>query len=141
MKQAPLVLDNKTARGVFLHAHALAHDPLVHDGDILALIRRLGFVQLDSIQTVARAHHHILHARSAAYRPADLARLQGDERALFEHWTHDASVIPIEHFPHWRVRFARTKRLTQTSAAWSPLLRGWSAVVTPFFLRGARSRP
>jgi uncharacterized protein YcaQ len=119
MKNAPLVLDNRIARRIFLDAHALSHDPNGHDGDILGLIRRLGFVQLDSIQTVARAHHHILHARSARYRPADLARLQGDERALFEHWTHDASVIPIEHFPHWRIRFARAKRVAQTSTVWA----------------------
>jgi uncharacterized protein YcaQ len=122
MKPAPLVLDNPTARRVFLHAHALSHDPRSHDADLLSLIRRLGFVQLDSIQTVARAHHHILHTRSAGYRPGDLARLQGEQRALFEHWTHDASVIPIEHYPHWRVRFARASRHARESPDWAARL-------------------
>jgi uncharacterized protein YcaQ len=122
MKRAHLVLDNIAARRIFLHAHGLSHDPNGHDGDVLSQIRHLGFVQLDSIQTVARAHHHILHTRSAAYRPADLRRLQGDERALFEHWTHDASVIPIEHFPHWRLRFARAKRYARDNPVWAARL-------------------
>ncbi|MCC6920151.1 MAG: YcaQ family DNA glycosylase [Alphaproteobacteria bacterium] len=120
-KKPPLVLDNAAARRIFLHAHALSHAPA--DGtDILALIRRLGFVQLDSIQTVARAHHHILHSRSSSYAAADLARLHGSDRALFEHWTHDASIIPIEHYPHWRIRFARTRQRVRDNPVWAERL-------------------
>jgi uncharacterized protein YcaQ len=26
---------------------------------------------------------------------------------VFEHWTHDASAIAMDHFPHWRLKFAR----------------------------------
>ncbi len=26
-----------------------------------------------------------------------------------EHWTHDASMISMRHFPHWRLRFRRNK--------------------------------
>ena len=71
----------------------------------MAEIRRLGFVQLDSISIVERAHHHILWTRLPGYGPAMLAELQSQGR-IFEHWTHDASVIPSEWFPHWRRRFA-----------------------------------
>jgi len=75
---------------------------------IAALIRRLGFVQLDTISIVERAHHHILWARRHAYRPATLERLQRSGN-LFEHFTHDASLIPAEWFPHWRHRFQRVQ--------------------------------
>ncbi len=74
----------------------------------LALIRRLGFVQVDSINIVERAHHHILWSRLHAYRPKILETLQGSGQ-VFEHWTHDASIIPSELFPHWRHRFARVE--------------------------------
>jgi uncharacterized protein YcaQ len=30
-------------------------------------------------------------------------------RATFEHWTHDASIIPMAFYPHWRLRFARDR--------------------------------
>jgi uncharacterized protein YcaQ len=72
-------------------------------------VEALGFVQLDSINAVERAHHHILHARSRGYRAAHLARLVEKDRLLFEHWTHDAAVLPASFFPYWRHRFAREK--------------------------------
>ena len=103
------VLDNATARAVFLERHGLAEPPSgpAQGGDLAAVIDRLGFVQLDSIATVARAHHMILHARRTAYRPPALAALHDRARGLFEHWTHDASVLPMRLFPYWRLKFAR----------------------------------
>ncbi len=71
------------------------------------LIERLGFVQLDTINVVERAHQHILFTRLDEYRPAHLTRLLERDRKLFEHWTHDASVIPIDWFRYWRLRFRR----------------------------------
>ena len=102
-------IDTRAARHLFLHRSGLAQAPSgpAKGDDLLGLIRELGFVQLDSINTVARAHDLTLFARRPAYRPKALKRLYESDRALFEHWTHDASVIPIEFYPHWRLRFAR----------------------------------
>lgn len=104
-----LRLDNHAARRVFLAAHALAEGPTgpAKGADLLALIHRLGFVQIDSINTVERAHHMILWSRRPSYRPENLKPLLERDRTLFEHWTHDASVIPTEFLPHWQARFAR----------------------------------
>ncbi len=71
------------------------------------LIDRLGYVQVDSINTVERAHHMILLARSDGYRRRDFERLLHDDRALFENWTHDAAVIPSAYFRYWQLRFER----------------------------------
>ena len=101
-------LTNGAARRLFLHRHALLDAPS-QGGGLLSLITRLGFVQVDSVTTVERAHHMILHARRTSYRPADLPPLLERDRTLFEHWTHDASVIPTEFLPHWRLRFARDR--------------------------------
>ncbi len=102
-------LDNRAARRLFLDRHALSEPPAgaAHGADLLDLIRRLGFVQLDSINTVARAHDLILYARRPRYRPAALKRLHERDRALFEHWTHDASIIPMEFYPWWKMRMRR----------------------------------
>ena len=78
------------------------------DKDALhGLIHQLGFVQVDSIRTVERAHHMILFTRNQTYRPEHLRQLLEDDRRLFEHWTHDASIIPSEFYHHWQGRFAR----------------------------------
>ncbi|MCL6283638.1 winged helix DNA-binding domain-containing protein [Ruegeria sp. 2012CJ41-6] len=102
-------LDNRTARYVFLDRHALAETPAGpgKGDDLSALIQRLGFVQVDSINTLARAHDMILYSRRPAYRPAHLKRLYERDRKLFEHWTHDAAVIPMEFYPHWHLKFRR----------------------------------
>ncbi|PJE37768.1 hypothetical protein CVM52_05190 [Pseudooceanicola lipolyticus] len=114
-------LDTRTARRLFLHRHALAEAPSgpAKGADLQQLIQRLGFVQIDSINTVARAHDLILFARRPAYRPNHLKRLYEADRALFEHWTHDASVIPMAFFPHWHLRFRRdAARLKQRWKSW-----------------------
>jgi uncharacterized protein YcaQ len=73
-------------------------------------ITGLGYVQVDSIQVVERAHHHILFSRSQTYRKRDLAALIEKDRLLFENWTHDASIIPTAFFPYWRHLFEREKQ-------------------------------
>ena len=80
------------------------HKPQSKD-DLRALIHQLGFVQMDSIRTVERAHHMILFARNQNYRQEQLRQLLEQDRHLFEHWTHDAALIPTEFYHHWQHRF------------------------------------
>jgi hypothetical protein len=103
------VLGNRSARNLFLARHALSEDPRRKQspGDLLSLIERIGFVQVDSINTVARAHDMILFARNQTYRPDHLRTLLEHDRELFENWTHDAAIIPARFFPYWLPRFAR----------------------------------
>ncbi|WP_170405003.1 winged helix-turn-helix domain-containing protein [Ruegeria arenilitoris] len=109
-------LDNKAARALFMDRHALAEQPAggAKGADLLDLIHRLGFVQLDSINTVARAHDMILFSRRPSYRAKNLKRLYERDKALFEHWTHDAAVIPMEFYPHWHLRFQRDADLLKS---------------------------
>ncbi|MFZ5964297.1 winged helix-turn-helix domain-containing protein [Thalassococcus sp. BH17M4-6] len=103
------VLDTRAARRLFLHRHGLAEPPTgtAKGADLTALIERLGFVQVDSINTVERAHHMILFARRQSYRPRHVAALLEKDRSLFEHWTHDAAIIPLSLYPLWHLKFAR----------------------------------
>lgn len=106
-----LQIGNADARALFLDVHGLTHPPRqkLDEPDLLQRIDELGFVQVDSINTVARAHHMILFARNETYRPRQLARLLEHHGALFENWTHDAAIIPSRFFPYWQPRFARER--------------------------------
>ena len=81
-------------------------------------IERMGFVQVDTISAVERAHQHILHSRFDAYQPAMLTKLLERDRKLFEHWTHDASIIPTAWWPYWKHRFRRYENRGAAPNAW-----------------------
>lgn len=112
----PLRIDNETARHLWLDSQGLGAPP-TGPLDVAGMIRRLGFVQLDSIQIVSRAHHHILWSRNQKYREPMLGRVMSRDRAVFEHFTHDASVIPMEFLPIWQRQFRR-KREYLDKASW-----------------------
>ncbi len=100
------------ARRLLMGAQGLLDDPSrpATPASLQSLVNRMGFVQVDSINTVERAHHLTLGSRLDRYRPALLTTLLEKHRSLFEHWTHDASAIPTAFFPHWRHRFERHRR-------------------------------
>ncbi|WP_298256532.1 crosslink repair DNA glycosylase YcaQ family protein [uncultured Litoreibacter sp.] len=104
LPQIPL----STVRLHHMARHRLCEAPTgtAKGSDLHQLMQDLTFVQLDSINTVSRAHHMILHARRTNYRPRALDKLMSD-RLAFEHWTHDASLIEMENFAHWKLKFAR----------------------------------
>ena len=103
-----LRIQNKIARQLWLESQGLSVSP-TGSLDLLGMIKKLGFVQLDSIQVVSRAHHHILWSRNQNYREPMLDILLANDRSVFEHFTHDASVIPMEFFPFWKRQFRRKK--------------------------------
>ena len=111
-------LDNTAARHVFLDRHQLSEAPQgsSEGAELLALIHKLGFVQIDSINTVARAHDLILFSRKRRYRQKHLTRLYETGEALFEHWTHDAAVIPMAFYPWWHMR--RTRDAAKLRKQW-----------------------
>src|SRR5882672_11042314 len=108
---SPLTISAGDARRLLLRAQGLADDPAkvapATPRAVARLVEQMGFVQVDTISTVERAHHLILAARMNGYRPPLLARVLERDRLLFEHWTHDASIIPIKWYAHWRPRFER----------------------------------
>ncbi len=103
-----LTIDNRTMRRLWLDTNDLLSSSS-GSLDIVAIIKKLGFVQLDTIQNVSRAHHHILWSRHQTYREPMLDELLGAREHLFEHFTHDASVLPMEMYPMWERRFRRMK--------------------------------
>ncbi len=66
--------------------------------DVLAVIHRMGALQIDTIHVVARSPYLVLYSRLGAYDPAWLDELLA-EGALFEYWSHAACFLPIEDYP------------------------------------------
>ncbi len=122
----PVLITADAARRLFMGAQGLLDDPGGRaTGTALGkLIKRLGFVQMDTINVLERAHHLTLHTRMDAYRQPQFARALEKDRSLFEHWTHDASAIPVEWFPYWRLRFRQDQARMQSDAWWQYHFRG-----------------
>ena len=99
------LLENQCARRLFLERHLLLRQSSGpgRDSDLDQVLNDLGFVQVDSVNTLARAHDLILWSRRGQFRPKALENLVSRRRTAFEHWTHDASVIPMQFYPMWRV--------------------------------------
>jgi uncharacterized protein YcaQ len=104
-----ILFSNAEARRIFLARQGLSAPPgrMLGKAGLLQLIHDIGFVQVDSIATVERAHHQILFSRNQTYRREHLAELLEEDGELFENWTHDASIIPSAFFRYWKHRFRR----------------------------------
>ena len=100
-----LFINNRAARSLWLATNELAQAP-TGQLDLPALIARLGFVQLDTIRNVTRAHNHIIWTRNQNFTEGGLWPLL-KSRVLFEHFTHDASLISATVFPFWQGQFDR----------------------------------
>ncbi len=60
-------------------------------------INHLGYIQIDTISVVERAHHHVLYSRVPGFKPQMTHQmlLDGD---IFEYWSHAAAFLPIADF-------------------------------------------
>ncbi len=63
----------------------------------MSAIEHLGYVQIDTISVVERAHHHVLWNRDPDYRPSQLDELL-KQRKVFEYWSHAASYLPMSEY-------------------------------------------
>ncbi len=120
------LIPTASAQRLFLGAQGLLADPgkRVTTVVLQCVVERLGFVQVDTINVLARAHDLTLFSRLEGYRPEQLRKLLEDKRSLFEAFTHDASAIPTAWFPHWQPRFRRDRARMQAHAWWQYHFRG-----------------
>lgn len=104
-------LSVREARAAVLAAQGFgSQDAAVSAARLRGLIRRLGAVQIDSVNVLVRSHYLPAFSRLGAYDRELLERVAyGKPRRVFEYWGHEASYLPIELFPavRWRMRQSR----------------------------------
>jgi hypothetical protein len=66
---------------------------------IAEVIRRLGLLQIDSINVVVPAHYQVLYSRLGPYRKEHLDDLVFKKRSFTERWAREASIVPVEVWP------------------------------------------
>ncbi|HEY0790934.1 MAG TPA: crosslink repair DNA glycosylase YcaQ family protein [Chthoniobacterales bacterium] len=89
--------------------HTAAEPPRVDRRHLNAVFARLGLVQMDSVNVLARAHYLPFYSRLGPYPTDALDRLAYGRtgRALFEYWGHEASLIHLSLHPFLRWRMER----------------------------------
>ena len=72
-------------------------------------LEHLGYIQIDTLSVVERAHHHTLWSRIPDYRPEYLHQLVR-QRDAFEYWFHAASYLPMRDYRFALPNMAAIKR-------------------------------
>ena len=87
--KAPLRIPNRQAGHLWLRANGLS-GPGTGVPDVMAIIRQIGFLQIDTIRNVTRAHNYIPWPRNPNCHEGMLWPPLGRDRALFGHFPHGA---------------------------------------------------
>jgi uncharacterized protein YcaQ len=93
-------LSLQQARRLCIHAQGLDGDWIILPGwqAVTRTVARLGYVQIDTIAIVERAHNHTLWRRQPEYAAGDLHAAQAVERTIFEALYPNASFLPVQHY-------------------------------------------
>jgi len=84
-----------------------------------AVVDRIGLIQIDSVNVLARAHLMPLYSRLGPYDPNLLHRASGRApRRLVETWAHEASFVPPETY-----RLLDWRRRRVVTEAWGSISR------------------
>ncbi|MBC8438493.1 MAG: YcaQ family DNA glycosylase [Deltaproteobacteria bacterium] len=95
-----LKITKKRARRIAVYSSLINSDRIRSRGEkgILQTIDHLGYVQIDTISVVERAHHHTLRNRKQDYTHDHLDSLLSQDRQVFEYWGHAASILPVKDY-------------------------------------------
>lgn len=83
---------------------------------IVEIIDQIGYVQIDTISVVNRAHLHTLWARCHEHSEDYLHELQVTDRLIYEYWGHAMSYLPMEEF---RFSLPRMEKFKKPNSAWA----------------------
>jgi uncharacterized protein YcaQ len=114
-------ISQKTARRMALHAQLLDGKTRIKKGKdgIAQAIKHLGYIQIDTISVIERAHHHTLWTRVPGYETKMLHEIQAIDRSIFEYWGHAASYLPMSDY---RFYIPMMRSFYEPTGAW---WRGW----------------
>jgi len=92
-------LSLEEARMLVLHSQKLGIENKCANGyeNTLSIIEHLGYIQIDTISVVQRAHHHTLWNRNPNYEASHLDELIANKQ-IFEYWSHAAAYLPMKDY-------------------------------------------
>ncbi len=114
----PVEISQREARRIWLRAQRLDTRAPFGAGPVAtqAAVEHLGYVQIDTINVIERAHHHILFSRIPDYRRSDLTQAQSADKSVFEYWTHALAFVPTRDLRYY---VADMKRHRDEPLKWS----------------------
>ncbi|TVR93423.1 MAG: winged helix-turn-helix domain-containing protein [Spirochaetaceae bacterium] len=88
------------ARRLGLHRQGLLKTASFGRGKnaVARAIKQLGYVQIDTISVLDRAHHHVLKTRVPNYTEQMLDQLVRRDKRVFEYWSHAAAYLPLDEY-------------------------------------------
>lgn len=111
MQTQAISLSPSQARKIVLLSQGIYKEKTLGHGANAALlaIEKLGFIQIDTISVVERAHHHTLWNRTVDYQNCYLDELL-EQRTIYEYWSHAAAYLPMRDFKYSLPRKLGVKR-------------------------------
>jgi uncharacterized protein len=93
-------ITKKRARRIAVHASLLTQSKsrVKKEKGALHIVDSLGYIQIDTISVIERAHHHTLWNRQQDYRHEYLDILLSKKRQVFEYWGHAASILLMKDY-------------------------------------------
>jgi hypothetical protein len=116
------------ARALALRAQHIGDPSLT---DAIDTLNRLAAIQMDSVNTLARAHLLVPFARIGAYSQQQLHQQIYKEKRGFEYWGHVASWLPMADFRYF---LPRMRRYRDTGHPWWHDLRDKHGEIYPAVL-------
>lgn len=115
-KKQTQILSPEQARLILLQSQGLLQ---THIGEgkeaALSIVEHLGYIQIDTLAVVSRAHHHTLWTRFAEYNELILTELLEKDKSIFEYWSHAASYLPMSDY---RFSLPRKKEYADGKSHW-----------------------
>src|SRR5437868_10064745 len=120
------------ARALALRAQLFGCDRLPP----IELLDRLGAIQLDSVNVLARNHLLVPFARLGLYDVDGLHEAIYQQRLGFEYWGHMASWLPMRDYRYF---LPRMKRMRDEARGWWKAVREQNAALYPVIMERVRS--
>ncbi|MEJ2544562.1 MAG: crosslink repair DNA glycosylase YcaQ family protein [Calditrichaceae bacterium] len=113
----PVQISSQTARQIILDAQLLNSQATLKPGKdgLNKIFDHLGYIQIDTINVIERAHNHILWTRLPGYKNQMLHDYQAVDRKVFEYWGHAMSYLPMSDYRYF---LAKMKRFKDPSHPW-----------------------
>ena len=98
------ILSKQQARKVIVLCNDFHHTKKLKSIDAtIESFNTLGYVQIDTISVVNRAHLHVLWSRNHHFKEKHLDTLF-ENKNIFEYWSHAAAMLPIKDYKYSLIR-------------------------------------